>query len=176
MEVRFGATWAEVVGAVLTAVGMYVTLVVLVRIAGQRSLATMSSFDLGCVVAVGALLGRVVLLHDPSLTIGMVALTTFFALQRTLGAVRRHPRLDRLVNPAPVLLLHEGRLLPDNLRRARVSEDDVRQRLRLAGVRRLEEVHCVVLERNGAVSVVRGDRHVDPWLVADLAAGPAPTR
>lgn len=152
---------------------IYVTFMVLVRLVGQRSLASMSSFDFACVVALGAVLGRTALLERPTLGAGVVALVTFIVLQGLLGVLRRDRRFDRWINRAPVLLVHEGRLLGHNMDRAHVVEDEIRQKLRLAGVRRLDEVQCVVLERNGAVSVVRRGADVDPWLFTDVAPPPA---
>ena len=148
---------------------IYVTFMVVVRLVGQRSLASMSSFDFACVVALGAVLGRTALLERPTLAAGVVALVTFIVLQGLLGILRRDRRFDRWINRAPVLLVHEGRLLGHNMDRAHVVEDEIRQKLRLAGVRRLDEVQCVVLERNGAVSVVRRGVDVDPWLFTDVA-------
>lgn len=57
-----------------------------------------------------------------------------------------------------------------------MSEDELRQRLRLAGIRHRDEVQCVVLERNGNVSVIRRGELVDPWLLADVTASPAGVR
>jgi len=56
------------------------------------------------------------------------------------------------------------------MRRAHVVEDEVRQAARRAGARSLDELQCVVLERNGALSVVRFGQPVDPWLLEDLAS------
>lgn len=167
---ELGASWGDVARVVVMTVGIYTALVVLIRVVGQRSLASMSGFDVGCVVALGAILGRTALLESPTLLIGVVALVTFFAMQGVLGVLRQDRRFDRLVNRPPVLLVDDGEVLTDALRRAHVSPDELRQRLRLAGVRRLDEVASVVLERNGAVSVLRRGSDVDPWILADVAA------
>jgi uncharacterized membrane protein YcaP (DUF421 family) len=165
---QLGATWPDLARVVVTTVGMYVALVLLVRVVGQRSLATMSGFDVGCVVALGAVVGRTALLQTPTLAVGVVALLSLFGMQAALGQLRTRRRFDRWVNRAPVLLVRDGRVLEDDLRRSHVSEDELRQRLRLAGVRRLDDVLCVVLERNGAMSVLRHGDEVDPWLLADV--------
>lgn len=171
MIAELGATWQEVARVVVTTGAIYLALVLLVRLIGQRSLATMSSFDVGCVVALGAVVGRTALLETPTLAIGLVALVSLFAMQGSLSLLRQHRRIDRWVNRPPVLLMTGDALLRENMRRAHVAEDELRQRLRLAGVRRLDEIHCVVLERNGAVSVIRRGDDVDPWLLADVEPG-----
>jgi uncharacterized membrane protein YcaP (DUF421 family) len=168
---EMGATWDDLARAVISTVGIYLALVVLVRVIGQRSLSSMSSFDFGCVVALGAVLGRTVLLRDPTLLIGVVALTTFFVIQGVLGLLRRYRGFDRLINRSPVLLMSGDELQWDAMRRSHVSEDEMRQRLRLAGIRHRQEVQCVVLERNGNVSVIRRGEDVDPWLLSDVTDG-----
>jgi uncharacterized membrane protein YcaP (DUF421 family) len=62
----------------------------------------------------------------------------------------------------------DDRILEENLRQAHVTPDELRQRLRLAGITRLDQVGCAVLERNGAISVLRRDVDLDPQLMADV--------
>ena len=165
---QLGIDWQRAGLVVLTTVAMYLTLVICVRLVGQRSLAAMSSFDLGCVVALGAVVGRTTLLLDPTLGVGMVALGTLFATQAILSLLRRNRWADRLMNRSPVLLMAGDTPLRENMRAAHVAEDELRQKLRLAGIRNLAEVRCVVLERTGAVSVVRRSEPLDPWLFSDV--------
>ncbi|TYP86563.1 DUF421 domain-containing protein [Blastococcus xanthinilyticus] len=153
---------------VLTTVAMYLLLVVCVRLVGQRSLATMSSFDLGCAIALGSVIGRTSLLLDPTLATGALAVVTLFATQAVLGRLRQTRVLDRLMNRNPVLLMAGDTPLRENMRAAHVAEDELRQKLRQAGIRDLAEVRCVVLERTGAVSVIRQSEPLDPWLFADV--------
>ncbi|MBD8871070.1 DUF421 domain-containing protein [Nocardioides donggukensis] len=173
MSEQFTISPLTAVTVVVTTVCIYLTFIVLVRLLGSRSLTVMSSFDFACVVAFGAVLGRTALLAEPTLAIGVVALTTFFGMQGLLGLVSQHRRLDRLVNRAPLLLVRDGGLLHANMRRAHVAEDEVRQAVRRAGLHTLRDVGYAVLERNGTVSVIRAGARVDPWLLADVgtAAG-----
>lgn len=53
------------------------------------------------------------------------------------------------------MLLYCGEFLPAALRRARVTEDEIRAAVRSAGVDSLDKVHAVVLETDGSFSVVR---------------------
>ncbi|WP_346620968.1 YetF domain-containing protein [Blastococcus montanus] len=168
MRDQLGIDWGTAGLVVLTTVAMYLVLVLCVRLLGQRSLATMSSFDLGCAIALGAVIGRTALLLDPTLLTGVVALVTLFATQIALVRARRSRWLDRLLNRPPVLLMAGDTPLRENMRQAHVAEDELRQKLRIAGIRHLGEVRCVVLERTGAVSVVRQSEPLDPWLFSDV--------
>jgi uncharacterized membrane protein YcaP (DUF421 family) len=173
MSEQFEISGSTALTVVVTTVCIYLTFIVLVRVMGTRVLTGTSSFDLACVVAFGAILGRTVLLADPTLAIGVVALTTFVLMQAALGLLRQSPVLYRWLNHPPIMLVADGQLLVANMRRAHVVEDELRQAARRAGVRALDEVQCIVLERNGALSVVRSDRALDPWLLEDVNGSPA---
>lgn len=155
---------------VVSTVCIYLAFIVLVRLVGPRSLSGVSSFDFACVVAFGAVLGRTVLLTDPTLMIGLVALASFFAMQGLLGVLRQSRRLDRWINRPPTMLVDEGVLLHDNMRRAHIVDDEVRYALRRHGARSLQDVRCVVLERNGSLTVILSDDGLDPWLLEDVTA------
>ncbi len=165
---QLGITWVEALSVVVSSVGIYLLLLILIRVLGQRSVANLSSFDFGAVVAVGAILGRTALLQRPTLAAGVIALTTLFIMQAVLGYLGRRRRIDRLINRSPVLLMAGSQLLRDNLRTNHIVEDELRQALRLAGIRQLAEVASVILERNGRVSVIRAGQPIDPWLLADV--------
>ena len=154
---------------------IYLVFILLVRMVGSRALTSTSAFDFACIVAFGSILGRTVLLEDPTLAIGVVALATFLGAQGAMGLARQHPGLDRWLSRAPVLLVSEGELLRANMRRAHVVEDEIRQAVRRAGARSLDDVRCVVLERNGTLSVVRAGSPVDDWLLVDVDTGAART-
>jgi len=153
---------------VVATVVVYLVFLVLVRLAGQRTLTTLSVPDLACVMALGAIIGRPALLAVPTLATGVIALVTLVLMQRLLSLLGRRSGVGRWLHPAPVVLVQHGPLLHDNLAGARVSHDELRQQLRLAGVATLAEVDRAVLERTGDISVLRAAQPVDGWLVADL--------
>jgi uncharacterized membrane protein YcaP (DUF421 family) len=172
--------WAELgvapltaVAVVISTVAIYLLFIVLVRLAGQRTLAAMSNYDIACAIALGAVIGRTALLAEPTLGAGVVGLVTLFGMHRLLGLAQRHPLYRALLDRSPVLLMAGGEMRVAEMRRARVTEDELKQRLRLAGISRLEQVGCVVLERNGQISVLRAGSGLDPRLLDDVpgAAG-----
>ncbi len=157
---------------VATTALIYLVFIVLVRITGQRSLSSMSSFDFAGVVAFGAVLGRTALLENFNLMSAVLALLTLFAMQSLLGFLRRNVVIDRLVNPPPIVLVADGRMLRRNMRHVHVVESEIRQAVRRAGLPGLEGVQLVVMERNGSLSLVARGHTVDPWLLSDVAGHP----
>lgn len=168
MSDQFQISTETALTVVVTTVSIYVAFIVLVRLVGPRSLTSLASFDFAAVVALGAVIGRTILLEKPTLMIGLVALTTLFAMQGVLGVLRQNRRVDRLIHRRPTMLVRDGVVLQANMRSCHIVEDEIRQAVRRAGARSLEEVQCVVLERNGTVSVVRTGGPIHPWLLADV--------
>ena len=162
------SSWADAATVMISAVGVYLAFLILIRIVGQRALAAMSSFDFAAAIALGAVMGRAVLGYTPTLTAGVLGMATLFALQAVFGVLRRNPGLDRALSNLPLLLMADGVVLVDNLRKANIVEDELRQKLRQAGVRRYTEVASVVFERTGAISILRQDETVAPELIADV--------
>lgn len=166
-----GTTWTEAASVAVATVVVYLAFVVHVRVLGQRTLASMTSFDVGVVIALGSVMGRTALLAEPTLAGGLVAMVVLFAAQLLFAFARRHRRLDRTLNRPALVLMAHGRFLEANLERGHVSEDELRQRLRLAGVCHLDEVQAAVLERNGAISVLRRGP-LSAELLEDVVDGP----
>ncbi|MBA2509539.1 MAG: DUF421 domain-containing protein [Nocardioidaceae bacterium] len=163
------ASWQDVLLVALATAVMYLTFLLLVRLVGPRSIAQLSAVDLGCLVMAGAVMGRTALLVTPTLARGIVALLTLFTLRGLLWLLRRRPAAERVVSPPPVLLVSRQQLLVDNMCRAHVTVDDLRQELRAAGVRRPDQVESVILERSGRLTVIHRSAPAEPWLLADIS-------
>lgn len=164
---QLGTDPATALQVVIATIGMVLTLLVLVRTGGQRSIATMSTVDVVCVIALGAVVGRAMLLAVPTLVTGVIALVVLFGFRRLLARLQRS-RLGALLSSRPVVLMVDGRVLDEAMRRSRVSEDDLRQRLRLAGVAARAQVRLAVLERTGQISVIAAAAgECEPWVRAD---------
>lgn len=165
---QFTISLDEALAVMTASAGIYVAFVVLIRLLGARTLTSLSVVDVAAIVAIGAIIGRTTLLDHPRLVTGALALTVFFTLQWLFGRLRRIRLVDRLINPQPVVLVSDGVLLHGALRKSHVTEHEVRHAARVAGVSSLAEVAYMVVEPNGVITVLRADRDVDEWLIADL--------
>ncbi|MEQ9400199.1 MAG: DUF421 domain-containing protein [Longimicrobiales bacterium] len=141
--------------SLLTAMGLYAALILYTRAMGLRSFSKMSSFDFAVTVAFGSLLASAVVSSDPPLLLAVVAMGSLYAIQWAVSALRtRIPLVRAAVDNQPVLLMWEGTIHEDTLRRTGVARSDLMAKLREANVLRLEQVRAVVLESTGDVSVL----------------------
>lgn len=159
---------ADAVAVTIATTGMYLALVLIVRVLGQRVLSGMSGFDFAAVVAFGSVLGRAALGDSPRLVGGLVALVTLVILQALTGQVRARKWGARAVTTRPVLLMAGSEVCTDQLRRCHLQPGELQAMLRLAGVRHPDEVAAVIFETSGAVSVLKRGQVIDPQLLSGV--------
>jgi uncharacterized membrane protein YcaP (DUF421 family) len=143
-----------------TVLGMlgYASVVFLLRISGRRTLSKMNAFDLVVTVALGSVLATVMLNKNVTLAQGALAFALLIGMQYlvTWSSVRTR-WVRQVVTGEPALLFFRGDYLPIAMRKARVTEDEVRAAIRAAGKAELAQVEAVVLETDGSFSVVGGE-------------------
>ena len=133
----------------------YVALVALLRLSGKRTLSKWNAFDMVVTVAFGSTLATALLSRDTTLAQGVLAFALLVALQWSLTWLAvRFPAVERWIKAEPTLLLLRGELRHDAMRRARVTEGEIRAAVRAQGLTALEDVEAVVLETDGSVSVL----------------------
>ena len=155
MDVGWFNGWDDITRTAIAGSATYLALIVLLRIAGPRTLAKWYAFDLVVTVALGSTFANGVLSKDIPIAQAVAGFVILIALQRVIAATAvRFPPLVRVVNPAPVLLLVNGRLLEDVMRRNRVTKPDICKAVRSNGSPAIEDVAAVVLEPDGTFSVV----------------------
>lgn len=140
---------------VMVAMVAYAGLVLLLRMAGSRTVAKWNAFDLVVTVALGSCLATVVLSDRTPAAQGLVAFAALVGFQFAITwlSVRFRP-LERLVKSRPVLLLRDGCPREEAMRRARVSLSELRAAVRGNGFGSLQAVAAVVLETDGTISVI----------------------
>lgn len=164
-ELLIGATEAWLV--VVSAVGILLAVVLYARIIGLRTFSKMSAFDFAVTIAIGSAIGSVALLGS-SLLAGILAIGTLLGVQYLIAQLRSRWRFSTVVDNAPVVLMAGQRFLHGNLRRARVTEDDVRAKLREANAYNYDMVQAVILESTGDISVIHGDQPLDLDIFRDV--------
>ncbi|ALJ06700.1 hypothetical protein APS56_02810 [Pseudalgibacter alginicilyticus] len=154
----------------LTSIGIYVAVILYTRIAGKRSFSKMSSFDFAMTVAVGSMIATTILSKSVSLLEGGVGLIMVYGLQLIAATFRRYKWFRQFIDNQPTLLMDGEILLHDNMKAVRVTEGDLRSKLRESNVAKLSEVKAVIFETTGNLVVVHKDHNcpVDDWILKDV--------
>jgi uncharacterized membrane protein YcaP (DUF421 family) len=171
MENFFDTSFPSLVIICINAVGIYAAVIVFTRIAGKRSFSKMSSFDFAMTVAIGSILASTVLSSSVTLLEGVVGMAAVYLLQITAAFFRRYELFSNLIDNKPLLLMDGPTILQHNLKKARVTNDDLRAKLREANVIDLSQVRAVVYETTGDISVLHSanqGKTLDDWLLKDV--------
>lgn len=167
----FDASPASLMGVIFTTIGIYFTTIILTKIAGKRSFSKMSGFDFAMTLSIGAIIATTLLSPSVSFLQGIVGLATIYILQAITAILRHFSIFENLVDNSPLLLMDGQKIIQENLRKARITEDDLRSKLREANVLDLSQIKAVVFETTGNISVLRteGDKkELEDWLLKDV--------
>lgn len=152
----FFNSWSVLGRTLLVGVLAYLTVVLIVRVSGKRTLSKMNAFDLIVTVALGSTLASIVLSPDVSLAEGGLAFAVLAGMQFVISwSSVRCGWIRRLVTARPQLLFSEGRMMEEAMRRARVTVHEVYAAMRKAGHVSTGDVDAVVLETDGTLSVLK---------------------
>jgi uncharacterized membrane protein YcaP (DUF421 family) len=124
--------------AILRALLMYGALLILFRVMGKRSLSQVTTFDFVLLLIVSEATQQALLGDDFSFSMALPVIATLVVVDRSMDYLTfRFPRLDRLVQSVPMVLVDNGEVLEDRLARVHVSVDDIlgQPRAHLAGAR-----------------------------------------
>lgn len=153
---------------ILAAVLIYVAFLVLVKVFGSRVLTSMSASDTVIIIMFGAVAGRVIVGHPPTLAVGIIGLTTLMVLEAFFGILREKSGLSHIIDREPILLMFDGVIVTNALRRSHFSYDDVRTSVRKAGIGSFDDVQAMILEPSGEVSIIRAGVKLDPVMLKDV--------
>lgn len=138
-----------------------------VRLVGLRSFSKMTAFDFVVTVSVGSLLaGASQATSWTSFSQACLAISVLLGVQYVIARLRQSvDPFETWVQNCPVLLMRDGVILGEALTVTRVAEDDLMAKLREANVHDLAEVHAVVLETTGDISVLHGGGTIEERLL-----------
>lgn len=134
---------------------VYLFLFFLMRIF-RREAGDIGISDLLVVVLIADAAGNAMSSEYRSFTEGAILVTTIALLDYAVDWLSyKVPALRRLLRPAPLLLIKDGRMQKRNMRREKIQEQELLAQLREKGVEGVEDVKECYLEGNGRISVIQ---------------------
>jgi uncharacterized membrane protein YcaP (DUF421 family) len=145
---------------VIRAVVLFVFVWFVTRAVGRRELSTLEPFDLILLVVLGDLIQQGVTQNDFSITGAVLAGGTMAAMTVLFSYLSfRFPRAAPILEGDPVILVDHGKHLDRNLRRNRITREELAAQARLnAQIAHIEDVEWAVLETSGQISFIRTSR------------------
>jgi uncharacterized membrane protein YcaP (DUF421 family) len=146
--------------SVFRAAAIYIVLLVIFRLAGRRTVAQMTSFDLILALIVSEGVSQGLTGQDHSVTNALLIAITLISIDIALAWLKaRFAKVDNWLEGRPLIVVDHGRLLEDRMLKARVARDDVMAAAReRQGIERLDQIKYAVLERSGGISIIPFER------------------
>ena len=144
---------------VVRTVVVYLTVLLLLRVAGKRELGQMSVIDLVVILVIANAVQNSMNGGDTSLLGGMIAAATLVAVNVLLERFgRRVPVFSRLFIEEPTLLMQDGELIKGHLAREHVEAEEIEMAAREHGIGDLSGVDMAILEPDGSISIIAKER------------------
>ncbi len=136
----------------------YLSLLILLRVSGQRTLTRMHAFDFVITIAIGSTFGRLMTAKGVSLAESVTAFLVLIALQYIFSWIMvRSSKFAYWVTATPSLLYFRGNFLHKAMKKHRVSRDELLAIVRQNKIGSLQDVDAIVLESAGTFAVIRKD-------------------
>ena len=133
---------------------LYLVLIAVIRMMGKRQIGQMEASEFVVTMLVANLAS--IPMQDSGIPLfsGFVPIVTVLGLELVLSTLSlRSIRFRKLLCGKPVILIDNGKILQENLRRTRVTLDELTGHLREKDVLDLKSVQFAILETNGNLSV-----------------------
>jgi uncharacterized membrane protein YcaP (DUF421 family) len=143
------------VDLVLRTIVIFLFILLLTRVMGRRELGQLEPFDLIILVVIGDLVQQGVTQDDYSV-MGAILVVTTLGLMTVLTSYLnfRLPRLRPVLDGEPIVLVEDGRPIERNMRRERITPEELRAAARLQQISSIDDVRFAVLETNGEISFI----------------------
>ena len=151
---HLGVPWWELV---IRSIGIYLVLLLGLRVFGKREVGQFTLFDLVFVLLVANAVQPAMTGPDASLFGGIIIVFSLLSANWIVGRLDDIPVLHRLLTSPPTVLLKDGKPLEGQMRREGITQDEVEMAMREHGLDNLAAVKLAVLEPDGSISIVGKD-------------------
>jgi uncharacterized membrane protein YcaP (DUF421 family) len=141
---------------VLRAIVLFVFLMVVTRVIGRRELSSLQPFDLILLIVLGDAVQQGLTQDDYSLTGVVLTVGTFVVLQVSVSWVGyRFPKTRPVLEGDPIIVIQDGEPIERNMKRERLTIDELAEAARLEGIEHLADVKWAVVETTGRISFIQ---------------------
>jgi uncharacterized membrane protein YcaP (DUF421 family) len=139
----------------LRAIFLYAFVILVMRVTGRRELSSLGPVDLVLLIVVGDAIQQGLTQDDYSVTGAVIAVSTLATMQvLTSFAAYRSSRARRILEGNPIVIIEDGAFITRNLRRERMTTEEVCEAMRLEQIGSVDQVAWGILESNGDISFI----------------------
>lgn len=143
---------------ILSSTAVYLFIVIAIRLVGKTEIAQLSVADLVFIMLLSNAVQNAMVGSDTSLMGGLVAAATLFAVNGIFKeCMYRLPWFGKVMQGESLMLVYQGRINDANMRKAKLTTNELLEAIREHGVGKVSDVNLAVLEVDGNISVLSND-------------------
>ena len=142
--------------AVLRGIIVYLFLLLVFRLSGRRTLSETTTFEFVLLLIISETTQQAMIDGDHSVTNAVILILTLVGTSVVLAFLKeKSVRLEKWLEGTPTLIIEDGSMHSDRMRRLRVDESDILEAARLVhGLERMDQIKHAIVERNGDISII----------------------
>ena len=146
------ATSLPIAEKMLRPIIVYVFLIIGLRLAGKRELAQLNPFDLVVLLTLSNTVQNAIIGEDNSVTGGLIGAATLLILNYlVVKFLYGHQELDSLIEGGPDVLIQNGVINMDRLRKELITRNELESAAHRQGFASLDEIDRAILEPGGSI-------------------------
>ena len=143
---------------VFKAAAAYFVLLIMLRVGGRRTGKRMTPFEILLIFLLGGQMTQSILADDRSFTNAFTGVSTVVLCHTLVAWIKtKSDRFARVVDGTPLIIYANGEWETECMDMVRIVKEDVMQHAREEGLTREDQIRYVIVERNGALSIIKKD-------------------
>jgi uncharacterized membrane protein YcaP (DUF421 family) len=147
---------------------LYFFIVLVYRIMGKKEVGKLSIIDLIVSILIAELAAISIEQYNSSILISIIPITCLVLIEILFGYIGlKNSKIKKLIEGSPIVIIKDGKLNFESMRKLRYSLDDLISQLREQGIKSIEEVNYAVLENNGKLSIFKNETEYPLPIIMD---------
>jgi len=147
---------------------LYFFIVIVYRIMGKKEVGKLSIIDLIVSILIAELAAISIEQYDSSIMISIVPILCLVIIEVLFGYIGlKSSKFKKIIEGSPVVIIKNGKLNFDAMRKLRYGLDDLISQLREQGIKSIEEVNYAVIENNGKLSIFENETEYPLPIIMD---------
>ena len=155
MEMLFFDNIDKLGRIVVTAVMVYVLIVIITKVSGKRSTSQLNNFDWIVTVMIGSLGASTILLKDIPFIEGASSIVALYVMQFLVTKYASiSPEFSSFILSEPRIVFYQGQFLPDAMRDERLTRQEIECAMRSEGVNSFDDIEAIVFESDAKLTII----------------------
>jgi uncharacterized membrane protein YcaP (DUF421 family) len=146
---------------IFRSVAVYLFMIIALRIFGKKELSQLNTADVILILLISNAVQNAMVGNNTSLAGGFAAASVLFIINFTLKKLMyKYKKFSNFMLEKPEILIHKGVLEFNSLSKLNISHDELKEAMREHGVEHFWEVKLAMLEIDGNISIISGDKNL----------------